>query len=73
MRGDECVVGEFVVGRYGLLERLGGGRLAASLLRLLTRGRGYEGYRVEWDRIDLSDPRHPRCTVRQSELQRAPG
>jgi sporulation protein YlmC with PRC-barrel domain len=66
--GDECVVRAYLVGRHGLAERLGGGRLVRALVRLLGGGRGFEGCMVPWEAMDLSDPERPRCTVRRAEL-----
>ena len=64
----EPVVRHFLVGKYALIDRLGGGRLARALARLLARGRAYEGYAIPWDAIDLSDPEHPRTRVPKHEL-----
>jgi len=58
----------FLVGRQAIAERLGGGRLARSIFRLLTRGRGHDGCIVPWDAMDLSDPAHPRCTRPRATL-----
>lgn len=62
------VVDVFLVGRHAAAERLGGGRLASSLLQLLAGGRGHEGYAVPWVAMDLSDPLRPRCMRRRAEL-----
>ncbi len=59
---QECLVREFHVGPHALLERLsvglartfGGPRHAATV--------------IPWDKLDLSDPEHPRLTCRASEL-----
>lgn len=69
--GEELVVREFLVGHYGMLERLGIGRLGASLLRLLTGGRAREGARIPWHALDLADPRRPRCSLTRDALRRA--
>lgn len=66
----ECRILEYHVGSYGTLEALGATeRLGIALVRLVT-GRGREGYVVPWDRMDLSDPDHPRLTCRRDELPR---
>ena len=64
----ECVLLEYHLGRYALLERLGAGRLGASILRLVGGGRVYQGFAVPWHQMDLRDPAHPRLTVRRDEL-----
>ena len=68
VEGGECVVRAYLVGRHALVERLGGGRLTAGLVRLLGGGRGWEARAVPWDAMDLRDPQRPRCTVRRAEL-----
>ena len=66
----ECRVLEYHVGRYGKLESIGAmGRLGGALARLISN-RSHEGHAVRWDRMDLSDPAHPRLTCRLAELPR---
>lgn len=68
--GDALVVRAWLVGTHALAERLGGGRLAHAVARLLTRDRGYERFVVPWDAMDLRDPDHPRATRPRAELAR---
>lgn len=68
--GETLVVRAFLVGRHALAERLGGGRLARALARLVTRGHGYESMVVPWDAMDLRDPERPRCTLRRADVAR---
>jgi len=59
--GASCVVDSYVLGRTGLVERLGaGGRLLVGRTRAA-------GYVVRWDQLDVSDVEHPRllCPVRE--------
>ena len=49
----ECVVQEFHLGPYAMLERL-----SVRISRLLL-GRKHEPIRVRWDCLDLSDREHP--------------
>ena len=65
---DEYVVREFHVGALAAFERLGGGMLGRSLLRLIGGNRVYDGYVVPWRLMDLSDPEHPRVTGVKGEL-----
>jgi hypothetical protein len=65
-RNDEAYVTEFLVGEYGLLERLAGGALARALLRLLPSA--HRGRRIAWELLDLSDPHHPRVRVTKDAL-----
>lgn len=65
-RDNNAYVSEFIVGEYGMLERLAGGALARSLLRLLPSV--HRGRRIAWELLDLSDPRHPRVRVTKDAL-----
>lgn len=60
-RDNDAYVTEFLVGEYGILERLAGGALARSLLRLLPHV--HRGRRIAWELLDIGDPRHPRLRV----------
>ena len=64
----ECRVLEYHLGTFGALERIGAaGRLGAGLLNAFVP-RTHRACAVRWDRMDLSDPAHPRVTVRRGEL-----
>ena len=66
LRRGECFVEEYHVGSYALFERLAGLAIGRALLgKFGARG----GYRVPWDKLDLSDPRRPRlrCSVKELE------
>lgn len=63
---NECYAMEFLVGEYGLFERFAEGPLWRSVLRKLPGA--YKGFRIRWDQLDLSDPKHPRTTVPKSAL-----
>ena len=60
--GLECVVREYHIGPYALLERLSVGFVRAF------RGPRHAAIIVPWDRLDLTDPVHPRLTCRADEL-----
>ena len=60
---------EFRVGAYAWLQRLAGSAIGRSALQAFGLGRG-GGYRVPWDRLDLSDPRTPRLRCRLDDLER---
>jgi sporulation protein YlmC with PRC-barrel domain len=49
----ECVIQEYHLGPFALLERL-----SVQVTRIL-RGRKREPIRVRWDELDLSDVEHP--------------
>lgn len=68
-RDGEHVVSEFHVGKYAMLERLMGGPVGSSLLRLLGRGRAIRSLAIPWEILDLSNPRHLRITRPPAELR----
>ena len=61
LHGRDHLVAVYVLGRAGLIERLGGG------LRLLAGRKRASGYVVRWDQLDISDVTHPRliCPVKE--------
>lgn len=58
-----CVVREFHLGPHALLERL------SLPLTRAVRGRAHRLRRIPWDRLDLSDPSHPKLTCTREELE----
>ncbi len=66
-QGDEWVIQEYLVGTAAVLERLSAWTIGLKLLRLLGASKLYGGYRVPWNKLDLTDPDHPRlkCTLDQ--------
>jgi sporulation protein YlmC with PRC-barrel domain len=62
-----CYVSEFLVGSYAVLERLAAWHIGRALLRVFGAKRK-EGYRIRWDQMDLSDPRHLRLLCDVDEL-----
>jgi sporulation protein YlmC with PRC-barrel domain len=65
--GGDVVVTEYLLGSDALLERLLGLILELPFLRLF-RGEK-KGFRVPWDKMDLSDPKHPRLRCTRDELR----
>jgi sporulation protein YlmC with PRC-barrel domain len=63
-----CLVTEFHVGAYAVLERLAALRLGRAILSTFG-ARKSGGYRVAWDQLDLSDPRRPRLLCKVSALR----
>ena len=66
--GDEVVVVEYLLGRGGLMQRLSIGGAAGVLIDLLGAYGNPASHKVPWDKMDLSDPEHPRVTCRADEL-----
>lgn len=65
----ECFVCEYHVGSYAALERLAAWSIGRALLHVFGARREGGGYRVPWDKLDLSDPERPRllCSVQELE------
>jgi sporulation protein YlmC with PRC-barrel domain len=61
-------VREFHIGSYAILERLMGGAVGRSLLRLVGRRMGH-GLAVPWEIMDLRDPRNLRITQPATSLR----
>jgi sporulation protein YlmC with PRC-barrel domain len=63
-------VKEFLVGSYAGLERLAALTIGRAILRVFGVEKKNGGYRVPWDKLDLSDPKRPRlvCTVNELPL-----
>ena len=68
--GNDYVVKSFGVGRLGMLDAIATGHIVPRLVERLTRAWGYVHYDIPWDWMDLSDPRKPKVTRRESELPR---
>lgn len=68
--GKETLVTDFLIGRYAMLERLSLQAFLLAPLHLLGWGRRRGGYRVPWDRLDLTDPERPRLLCQVEELEK---
>jgi sporulation protein YlmC with PRC-barrel domain len=69
-KGDELVVTEFHVGTYGFFERLSIYHFGVGFLRMFgARGGVAKPRKIPWQKLDLSDPEHPRLTCSIDELQ----
>ncbi|MDP9359922.1 MAG: hypothetical protein M3P29_00570 [Acidobacteriota bacterium] len=67
--GEELLVTEYLVGRYGLFQRLSIYHFGVGLLRLLGgRAQSANPHRIPWQTLDLSDDEHPRLTCTIDEL-----
>ena len=69
IRGTDWIVVEVHVGRGALLQRLTELTSLVPLVSALQHRLG-ERRRVPWERLDFSDPSHPRAVVRHEELER---
>lgn len=66
--GDDLVITEFHVGAYAALERLSASIIGAAVLDLFRLRRDKGGYRIPWDKLDLSDPSRPQLLCGKEEL-----
>jgi sporulation protein YlmC with PRC-barrel domain len=65
----ECLVTEYLVGAYAVVERLAALSIGRAILRLFGATKKHEGYRVPWDKLDLTDPERPRLLCSVDELK----
>ncbi|HEU4586809.1 MAG TPA: hypothetical protein VFR95_13730 [Gemmatimonadaceae bacterium] len=63
------LVYQFDLGPVALLERLAVGLRGFPLLRELGVASRHGGRSVPWEKMDLSDPHHPRITCPREELR----
>jgi hypothetical protein len=68
-RGNLLAVSEYHLGSYALMERLSASPFGRALLEFFGAGRIGRGYRIPWERLDLSDPEKPKllCAIDQLE------
>ena len=69
----ECLVTEYLVGAYAVIERLAALSIGRAILKLFGATRKHEGYRVPWDKLDLTNPERPRLLCRIDELRTLAG
>lgn len=68
-QGDEWFIQDYLIGTTALLERLSAWTIGLGILRLFGARKIYGGYQVPWDKLDLTDPEHPRLTCTLQELR----
>jgi sporulation protein YlmC with PRC-barrel domain len=69
----ECFVEEYLVGAYAAFERLASLSIGRPILRLLGATRKHRGYRVPWNKLDLTEPERPRLLCEVEELKTLEG
>jgi sporulation protein YlmC with PRC-barrel domain len=62
----ECFVEEYLIGSYAMFERLAALSIGRTILKFFGATKKHEGYRVPWNKLDLTDPERPRlvCPVK---------
>ena len=68
-QGNEWIVQEYLIGSAAILERLSAWTIGLKILHLLGARQGIGGYRVPWDKLDLTDPQKPRLRCLKHELK----
>ncbi|MBZ9819402.1 hypothetical protein [Mesorhizobium sp. CA4] len=66
--GDDLVVTEFHVGIFAAFERLSASTVGTALLDFFGLRRRQGLYRIPWDKLDITDPAHPRLLCSDDEL-----
>lgn len=61
---EDYVVEEYLIGPFGLLERLFDTAAELPVLRALGLGRRLRRHAIPWHQLDLSDPHTPRFVTR---------
>jgi sporulation protein YlmC with PRC-barrel domain len=69
LKGGECLVHEYHVGSYAVWDRLSALSIGRAILRIFGATKAGGGYRVPWDKLDLTDVEKPRlrCAVKELE------
>jgi len=68
-RGGDLVVTEYLVGTSGMAERLSIHHFGSWLTRVMGAYTvSADPHRIPWNKMDLSDPEHPRLTCSVEEL-----
>ncbi len=69
-QGDKWVISEYEIGVAAAVERFSAWGVGTKLLQLFgSRKAKLGGYRVPWDKIDLSELDRPRLTCTVEELK----
>jgi sporulation protein YlmC with PRC-barrel domain len=70
-RGEEsCLIDAYIVEHRGPLDRVSSWALTSAVRDRLPKGESSRPYRIGWDEMDLSDPRHPRARLPRESLRR---
>ena len=70
LREGECFVEEYLIGSYAAFERLSAWSIGRAILKLFGATKAHGGYRVPWDKLDLTDTEKPRLLCAVEELKR---
>lgn len=68
-RNGTWQVEEYLIGAVALLERLSAWRVGMAILTVLGMRKLERGYKIPWDKLDLSDPQKPRLLCAREDLE----
>lgn len=68
-QAGEWIVEEYLIGYAAILERLSAWTIGLTILQRLGARKIHGGYRVPWDKLDLSNPDRPRLFCTLDELK----
>lgn len=68
-QGEECIIKEYLIGYAAILERLSAWNIGMAILHLLGAHKIHGGYKVPWNKLDLTDPQKPRLHCSLDELK----
>ena len=68
-RNGECYIQEYLIGSYALFERLAAWGIFRHLVSFVGGKWWGKKYRVNWDKLDLTDAEKPRLMCSISELE----
>ena len=68
-RDGETIITHYLVGREGLWERLSIAALAHTFILPLGARHGEATHKIPWEKLDLSDPKHPKLRGRKDEVE----
>lgn len=68
-QGSVLAVREYHLGSYALMERLAATPFGRAMLDFFNGSGIGQGYRVPWDKLDLTDPEKPRLLCALADLE----
>jgi hypothetical protein len=68
-QGSVLAVREYHLGSYALMERLAATPFGRAMLDFFYGSGIGQGYRVPWDKLDLTDPEKPRLLCALADLE----
>jgi sporulation protein YlmC with PRC-barrel domain len=69
--GNTCLLEAYLIGASAVIQRLSAWTLVRPVNRFLHGRKFLSVYRVPWQDMDLSDPKHPRLRIAQRDLRHA--